>query len=321
MKGGTALSTTSVSTIVAVDDFNMGAMENKSLNIFNSLCVLASSETATDATFERIQGIVAHEYFHNWTGNRITCRDWFQLTLKEGLTVFRDSEFTADHNSRAVKRISDTKVLRDRQFGEDAGPTSHPIRPETYMKVDNFFTATVYEKGAQVVNIYQTMLGRYGFRNGLDLYIARHDGQAVTCEDFYAAMQDANRDVDLMGLSAWYSQAGTPVLFVEGTYNASNSTYTLHCEQANGDPSDDLPPLLIPITVALLSAKGQHYPLSVVENPVEGAPDTMVLPFRTKKESFIFYGVKEVSVFVLLYFIRYFIYSLFFILFFDQFPP
>jgi len=178
--------------IVAVDDFNMGAMENKSLNIFNSRLVLASEESATDATFERIEGVIGHEYFHNYTGNRVTCRDWFQLSLKEGLTVFRDHEFTSDLHSRAVKRIADVRYLRAAQFAEDASPLAHPVRPEAYQKIDNFYTLTVYEKGSELIRMYHTLLGKDGFRKGMDLYFQRHDGQAVTTEDFFAAMSDAN---------------------------------------------------------------------------------------------------------------------------------
>lgn len=178
--------------IVAVNDFNMGAMENKGLNVFNTAYVLASPESATDTDYELVEGVIGHEYFHNWTGNRVTCRDWFQLTLKEGLTVFRDQEFSGDMNSKSVKRIEDVKSLRGRQFNEDASPMSHPIRPESYISMDNFYTATVYSKGAEVIRMYQTLLGKEGFRKGIDLYFARHDGQAVSCDDFRNAMADAN---------------------------------------------------------------------------------------------------------------------------------
>ena len=197
--------------IVAVGDFNMGAMENKGLNIFNTKYVLARADTATDVDFMMIDRVVAHEYFHNWTGNRVTCRDWFQLSLKEGLTVFRDQEYGGDEYSRAVSRIQDVRDLRERQLPEDAGPMAHPVRPDSYVEINNFYTATVYDKGAEVVRMYQTLLGRDGFRRGMDLYFERHDGQAVTCDDFRAAMADANdRDFEQFGL--WYSQAGTPVL-------------------------------------------------------------------------------------------------------------
>ena len=204
--------------IVAVDDFNAGAMENKGLNIFYSRLVLASPETATDRDYNLVQGVIAHEYFHNWTGNRVTCRDWFQLSLKEGLTVFRDQEFSADMNSRAVQRISDVNLLRSHQFPEDAGPMSHPVRPDSYQEINNFYTLTVYEKGAEVIRMMHTLLGEDGFRKGMDLYFERHDGQAVTCEDFVSALEDAN-DFNLKQFRRWYSQSGTPKLEIEGNYN------------------------------------------------------------------------------------------------------
>jgi aminopeptidase N len=188
--------------IVAVNNFNMGAMENKSLNVFNTAYVLADKATASDTDFERVEGVIAHEYFHNWTGNRVTCRDWFQLTLKEGLTVFRDQEFSGDMNSKPVNRIENVQALRARQFAEDAGPMSHPIRPESYISMDNFYTSTVYNKGAEIIRMYQTLLGKDGFRKGMDLYFKRHDGSAVTCDDFLAAMADAN-GVDLTQFSLW----------------------------------------------------------------------------------------------------------------------
>jgi len=198
--------------IVAVNDFNMGAMENKGLNVFNTAYVLASPETATDVDYERVEGVIAHEYFHNWTGNRVTCRDWFQLTLKEGLTVYRDQKFSSDMmDSSAVKRIEDVKSLRGRQFAEDAGPMKHPIRPESYISMDNFYTATVYSKGAEVIRMYSTLLSEEGFRKGMDLYFERHDGNAVTCDDFRMAMADAN-DVDLTQFARWYSTPGTPTV-------------------------------------------------------------------------------------------------------------
>lgn len=206
--------------IVAVNDFNMGAMENKGLNIFNSSCVLARAETATDAAHQRVEGVVAHEYFHNWSGNRVTCRDWFQLSLKEGFTVFRDAEFSADMNSRTVKRIEDVAYLRTHQFAEDAGPMAHPIRPDSFIEISNFYTLTVYEKGAEVVGMVHTLLGAEGFRKGSDLYFERHDGQAVTTDDFIKAMEDAN-GVDLTQFKRWYSQAGTPRLEVSEAYDAA----------------------------------------------------------------------------------------------------
>ncbi|ONM03889.1 Peptidase M1 family protein [Zea mays] len=212
--------------IVVVPDFNMGAMENKSLNIFQSRLVLASPETATDGDYAAILGVVGHEYFHNWTGNRVTCRDWFQLTLKEGLTVFRDQEFSSDLGCRTVKRIADVSKLRIYQFPQDAGPMAHPIRPHSYIKMDNFYTVTVYEKGAEVVRMYKTMFGASGFRKGMDLYFKRHDGQAVTCEDFYAAMCDAN-NAQLPNFLQWYSQAGTPIVKVASSYDPSSQTFSL----------------------------------------------------------------------------------------------
>ena len=221
--------------IVAVSDFNMGAMENKGLNIFNTKFVLAQAETATDADFANVESVVAHEYFHNWTGNRVTCQDWFQLSLKEGLTVFRDQEFSADQmgseSGRAVKRIEDVRLLRQLQFPEDAGPMAHPIRPDEYQEINNFYTVTVYEKGSEVVRMYQTLLGREGFRKGMDLYFQRHDGQAVTCDDFLAAMADANQR-DLSQFQHWYSQAGTPRVKVEEAYDPAAKQYRLTLSQS-----------------------------------------------------------------------------------------
>eukprot|EP00892_Ulva_mutabilis_P003378 jgi/Ulvmu1/1411/UM011_0140.1 len=254
----------SLFNVVSVSDFSMGAMENKSLNIFNSRLVLASPETATDGDFNRIQGVIGHEYFHNWTGNRVTCRDWFQLTLKEGLTVYRDSEFTSDMTSRAVKRIQDVTIMRTAQFAQDAGPMAHPIRPDEYVKMDNFYTVTVYEKGCEVIRMYETILGRDGFRKGMDLYFKRHDGCAVTCDDFLAAMADAN-NADLSALSRWYGQAGTPQLSVSTVYDASAQTYTITARQVTpptkGQP--DKVPLLIPIGVGLLGPDGSELPFTV----------------------------------------------------------
>ena len=217
--------------VVAVDDFNMGAMENKGLNVFNSKYVLAKAETATDVDFQGIEGVIGHEYFHNWTGNRVTCRDWFQLSLKEGLTVFRDQEFSADMGSRAVKRIGEVRLLRNFQFPEDAGPMSHPVRPESYIEINNFYTATVYNKGAEVIRMYQTLLGKEGFQRGMKLYFERHDGQAVTTDDFLAAMADAT-GTDLNQFKRWYSQAGTPVLDIEGRYDDEAKTFCLTVRQS-----------------------------------------------------------------------------------------
>ena len=227
--------------IVAVADFNMGAMESKGLNIFNTKYVLAKPDTATDVDYEHIESVVAHEYFHNWTGNRVTCRDWFQLTLKEGLTVFRDQQFSADMlaeaageegaaSARAVKRIDDVRVLRAAQFPEDAGPMAHPIRPDSYQEINNFYTATVYEKGAEVIRMLHTLLGTEGFCNGMDLYFSYHDGKAVTCDDFVDAMAEANgRDLDQF--MRWYAQAGTPRLGARGEWNAADGSYTLRLTQ------------------------------------------------------------------------------------------
>ncbi len=244
--------------IVAVDDFNMGAMENKGLNIFNSSCVLARPDTSTDAEFMHIEAVVAHEYFHNWTGNRVTCRDWFQLSLKEGLTVFRDQEFTSDVTSRAVKRIDDVRSLRAYQFAEDASPMAHPIRPASFMEISNFYTLTVYEKGAEVVRMYQTMFGVDGFRKGMDLYFQRHDGQAVTTDDFAAAMADAN-NADLTEFKRWYEQAGTPVVKVKDRWDAATSSYEIECQQscpATPESSEKLP-FVIPLKTSLLSEHGE----------------------------------------------------------------
>ena len=245
--------------IVAVSDFNMGAMENKGLNIFNTKFVLAQAETATDADFANVESVVAHEYFHNWTGNRVTCQDWFQLSLKEGLTVFRDQEFSADQmgseSGRAVKRIEDVRLLRQLQFPEDAGPMAHPIRPDEYQEINNFYTVTVYEKGSEVVRMYQTLLGREGFRKGMDLYFQRHDGQAVTCDDFLAAMADANQR-DLSQFQHWYSQAGTPRVKVEEAYDPLAKQYRLTLSQscAPTPGQKEKKPFHIPLKTRLLTS-------------------------------------------------------------------
>jgi len=263
--------------IVAVDDFNMGAMENKGLNVFNSKYVLARPETATDADYQGIEGVIAHEYFHNWTGNRVTCRDWFQLSLKEGLTVFRDQEFSADMGSRAVKRIDDVRLLRNIQFPEDAGPMAHPVRPDSYVEINNFYTATVYNKGAEVIRMYQTLLGEEGFKNGLRLYFERHDGQAVTTDDFLAAMADAN-DFDLDQLRTWYNQSGTPVLEISGDYDEEAQRFRLHvsqsCPATPGQP--DKQPFLIPLQVGLVGPDGRNMPLQLAgEDRKKGASCTL----------------------------------------------
>src|SRR5690606_38440285 len=216
--------------IVAVDDFNMGAMENKGLNIFNSSCVLANPATTTDAAFQRIEGIVAHEYFHNWSGNRVTCRDWFQLSLKEGFTVYRDSEFSADMGSRTVKRVEDVKFLRTVQFAEDAGPMAHPVRPESYMEISNFYTVTIYEKGAEVVRMIAQLLGPDTFRKGTDLYFERFDGQAVTTEDFVRTMEEAS-GLDLTQFRRWYTQAGTPELAVTTRWDEGRKQFSIDVVQ------------------------------------------------------------------------------------------
>ena len=242
--------------VVAVGDFNMGAMENKGLNIFNTKFVLADSRTATDTDFEGIESVVGHEYFHNWTGNRVTCRDWFQLSLKEGLTVFRDQEFSGDRASRAVRRIENIRLLRQHQFPEDAGPTAHPVRPASYEEINNFYTMTVYEKGAEVVRMYHTLLGEEGFQKGMKLYFQRHDGQAVTCDDFRAAMADAN-GINLDQFALWYSQAGTPVLEAEG--RLKNNIFELTVKQTVPSTPDmaDKQPMMIPVKIGLLNRNGE----------------------------------------------------------------
>ncbi|WP_273432746.1 aminopeptidase N [Chitinibacter tainanensis] len=277
--------------IVAVSDFNMGAMENKGLNIFNTKYVLAKPETATDADFDGIDAVVAHEYFHNWTGNRVTCRDWFQLSLKEGLTVYRDQEFSSDIGSRAVQRIHNVRVLRTHQFAEDAGPQAHPIRPDEYLEINNFYTLTVYEKGSEIVRMYETLLGRDGFRKGMDLYFKRHDGQAVTCDDFRAAMADANQ-VDLTQFERWYSQAGTPRVSACGAYDAGAQRYTLTLRQscpATPGQSQKLP-FHIPVAVGLIDRRGQDLPLQLAGEATAGAP-TRVLELREAEQSFTFINV------------------------------
>ena len=257
--------------IVAVDDFNMGAMENKGLNIFNSKYILALPETATDADYMGIEGVVAHEYFHNWTGNRVTCRDWFQLSLKEGLTVFRDQEFSADMNSRAVQRVDDVSVLRLHQFREDGGPMAHPIRPDSYQEINNFYTVTVYNKGAEVIRMMHKLLGPGGFRKGMDLYFQRHDGQAVTCDDFVQAMSDAN-DYDLSQFKNWYRQAGTPELRVSTRFDESSKEFSLvinqSCLPTPGQPTKE--PFHIPVEFGLLDPGGKEivipdYPGGLIE--------------------------------------------------------
>lgn len=262
--------------IVAVSHFNMGAMENKGLNIFNTSCVLANAATTTDAGFQRVESVIAHEYFHNWSGNRVTCRDWFQLSLKEGFTVFRDQQFSADMGSETVNRIDDVNFLKTVQFAEDSGPMAHPIRPDSYIEINNFYTTTVYEKGAEVVRMLHRLLGKDGFRKGSDLYFDRHDGQAVTCDDFVKAMEDAN-GVDLSLFRRWYAQAGTPVVTASGQYDAEKQQYALTFTQTTpptpGQP--DKQALHIPVAVGLLGKDGNDLRLTptgeetlVAVNPV-----------------------------------------------------
>ncbi|MFO7759692.1 MAG: aminopeptidase N [Roseovarius sp.] len=264
--------------IVAVDDFNMGAMENKGLNIFNSSCVLASPETSTDANFERVEAIIAHEYFHNWTGNRITCRDWFQLCLKEGLTVFRDAQFTADMRSAPVKRIGDVIALRARQFREDNGPLAHPVRPESFVEINNFYTATVYEKGAEVIGMLKRLVGDAAYYRALDLYFDRHDGQACTIEDWLQVFEDATGR-DLAQFKRWYEEAGTPRLHVSEDY--ADGTYTLHVEQSTPPtPGQDVKnPRVIPIAVGLLGPNGDE------------VQATRLLEMTEERQSFRFDGL------------------------------
>ncbi len=315
--------------IVAVNDFNMGAMENKGLNIFNSKLILASQETATDTDFYNIQAVVGHEYFHNWSGNRVTCRDWFQLSLKEGFTVFRDQEFSSDLNSRAVQRIADADRLRVYQFPEDAGPMSHPIRPDSYMEINNFYTMTVYEKGAEVVRMIYTLLGRENFRKGTDLYFDRHDGQAVTCDNFVAAMEGAN-GVDLQQFKRWYSQSGTPELHIRGSHDPEAKTYSLTVLQScpdtagqkgfgeknatnvgvenqkatveiqnskqNAHHSFQKQTYHIPLALGLLTADGDALPLKLTGSTAENNQDTIILELRKETETFVFEDVSAAPI-------------------------
>lgn len=279
--------------IVAVNDFNMGAMENKGLNIFNSSAVLARAETATDAAHQRVEAIVAHEYFHNWSGNRVTCRDWFQLSLKEGFTVFRDAGFSADMNSRTVKRIQDVAYLRTHQFAEDAGPMAHAVRPESFIEISNFYTLTVYEKGSEVVGMIHTLLGAEGFRKGSDLYFERHDGQAVTCDDFVKAMEDAN-GVDLTQFKRWYSQAGTPRLAVSESYDAAAKTYSLTFRQSCPQTPDKVQklPFVIPLALGLLDSTGADMALRLAgEAAAQGT--SRVLSVTEAEQTFTFVDIAE----------------------------
>jgi len=289
--------------IVAVSDFNMGAMENKGLNIFNTKYVLANPQSGTDVDYENVESVVAHEYFHNWTGNRVTCRDWFQLTLKEGLTVFRDQQFSADMlasasdspaaaaSARAVTRIANVRVLRSAQFPEDAGPMAHPIRPDSYQEINNFYTATVYEKGSEVIRMLHTLLGKEGFRNGMDLYFSYHDGQAVTCDDFVGCMAEANgADLDLF--MRWYSQAGTPRLKAEGIFDADNRSYTLTLSQRTPPTPGqaDKLPLHIPVAIGLIGPDGKDLPLQL-EGEARAGDVTRILELKEASQSWRFTGI------------------------------
>ncbi|ENH2498320.1 aminopeptidase N [Vibrio parahaemolyticus] len=275
--------------IVAVDFFNMGAMENKGLNIFNSKFVLANDQTATDRDYLGIEAVIGHEYFHNWTGNRVTCRDWFQLSLKEGLTVFRDQEFSSDLGSRAVNRIDNVRIIRGPQFAEDASPMSHPIRPDKVIEMNNFYTLTVYEKGSEVIRMYHTLLGEEGFQKGMKLYFERHDGTAATCEDFVSAMEDAT-GVDLKQFRLWYSQSGTPTLRVNSEYNAEAKTYALTVEQFTEATQDqaEKQALHIPFDIELYDSKGQIIPLIINGESVHN-----VLDIKQDKQTFVFENVAE----------------------------
>lgn len=285
--------------IVAVESFNMGAMENKGLNIFNTSCVLARPDTTTDAAYQRVEGVVAHEYFHNWSGNRVTCRDWFQLSLKEGFTVLRDQQFSSDMGSATVCRVNDVVTLRNAQFPEDAGPMAHPIRPESYIEINNFYTATVYEKGAEVVRMIKTLLGADRFRKGTDLYFDRHDGHAVTTEDFVVAMEEAN-DVELSQFRTWYRQAGTPILAISSVYDAAEKTLTVSVQQScPATPGqDDKAPYHMPLAIGLLDAEtGKDIRFStdalavssVVENE---AGYTAILNLTEASQQFCFSGIE-----------------------------
>ncbi len=284
--------------IVAVGDFNMGAMENKGLNVFNSKYVLALPETATDDDYEAIESVIAHEYFHNWTGNRVTCRDWFQLTLKEGLTVYRDQRFSEDMTSEALVRIANVRQLRARQFPEDEGPMAHPIRPESYISMDNFYTATVYEKGSEVIRMYEALLGREGFRRGMDLYFDRHDGQAVTCDDFRSAMADANgRDLDQF--ERWYLQAGTPRVRARGEYEPAGRRYRLTLSQDYPDTAFEIAgaaermPLHVPVRVGLLGRDGRSLPVRLEGEPDGAVATDRLIELREAEQQIDFQDLEE----------------------------
>ncbi|MBL4720079.1 MAG: aminopeptidase N [Alphaproteobacteria bacterium] len=284
--------------IVAVSDFNMGAMENKGLNVFNDKYVLARPDTATDADYANIEAIIAHEYFHNWTGNRVTCRDWFQLSLKEGLTVFRDQEFSADQRSRPVQRIGDVRTLRARQFAEDSGPFAHPVQPKSYIEINNFYTATVYEKGAEVVRMIHTLIGPEAFRKGMDLYFKRHDGEAATVEDFSAAMADSSGE-DFSQFRNWYDQAGTPTLHATGEYDADSRTYALTVTQTQSSTpgQTDKKPVLAPLAMGLIGPDGADLPLRLdgeaAPTDPKDQPTQLVLRVCEKSQVFRFIDVPE----------------------------
>lgn len=279
--------------IVATEDFNMGAMENKGLNIFNTKYILASPETSTDVDYENVQAVVGHEYFHNWTGDRVTCRDWFQLSLKEGLTVFRDGEFTSDHHDRTVKRIQDVKLIRTSQFAEDQSPMAHPIRPDSYIEMNNFYTVTVYHKGCEVIRMQETLLGVAGFRKGMDLYFERHDGHAVTCDDFVQAMADAN-NYDLTQFKRWYSQAGTPIVKVSGQYDATKKSYTLKlsqsCPSTPDQPHKEL--FFIPVQLGFISKNDGPLSFSFKGKKY----DEVVLPLKEQEEIWVFEDVSTAPI-------------------------
>ncbi len=279
--------------IVAVDDFNMGAMENKGLNIFNSKYVLAHPETATDADYLGVESVIGHEYFHNWTGNRVTCRDWFQLSLKEGLTVFRDQQFSADMNSAAVTRIDDVRILRQYQFPEDAGPMAHPVRPASYLEINNFYTTTIYNKGAEVIRMMQTLLGEEKFIGGVKLYLQRHDGQAATCDDFIAAMEEAG-NIELTTFKRWYSQAGTPQLQIQQSYDAEQQALTLEISQdCPATPGqENKAPFHIPVVIGLLNGAGKDIPLQLSGETQPGAT-SRVLELTEPVHKFTFVGIER----------------------------
>lgn len=279
--------------IVAVDDFNMGAMENKGLNIFNTSAVLAHPKTTTDMRFQWVEAVVAHEYFHNWSGNRVTCRDWFQLSLKEGFTVYRDSEFSADLNSRTVKRVEDVRTLRAHQFAEDAGPLAHPVQPDSYMEINNFYTLTVYEKGSEVVRMQANLLGPELFRKGTDLYFDRHDGCAVTIEDFVTCMEEVS-GMDLSQFKRWYKQAGTPILEVASSYDVAEQEYILNFSQSCPPTPEnkDKKPFVLPVRLGLISQGGQELALNCAQAGLNGETDA-VIQIKSASQTFVFSGVES----------------------------